>query len=214
MLIQSLTFMDTNKNIILLLSLFTASLFFQQCSCNKTLGLDCAQVKYSFELPVKGFPDKGSILIGDTIWLEINETTNFKNGQNGEMVDYSGASNLGSAIGFSYRDTVLKQWVDAVSRFKFSLQKGTELKVTPLDIQYRFSEENGRYIFKLGVIPKEKGLHSLLFSSSNNTYRNSDKCTKANFIINFKNTNQHYYLSPSYNGQTNLVGGDYYFIVK
>lgn len=205
--------MGTKKTTTVVIGALISLLLFTKAGCNK-MPLDCANVKYSFQLPVKAYPDKDTVNVGDTIWLEINESTNFINSQSGETIDYSGVGNLGSAIGFSYRDTVLKQWVDAASRFHFLLIKGRELKKTPLDIEYSFAEEAGRYLFKLGVIPIEKGLHSLLFNNSNNTYRNSDKCTKANFIINFKNTNQHYYLSPSYNGQTNLVGGDYYFVVK
>ncbi len=183
-----------------------------KCDCKK-LQLDCTQIKYNFQLPVKAFPDKDSVNIGDTIWLEINESTTLKN-TDGSIINYGGAANLGSAIGFSKRDTVLKEWVDAVNHFSFYLIKGAELKVTSLDIQYRFSEQNSMYTFKLGVIPKLKGLYSLLFSNSNNTYRDNDKCTKANFNIIFENTNQHYQLSPFYVPGSNPKGGDYYFVVR
>ncbi len=206
--------METKKINIIIAGALVSAFLFINANCNKYF--DCANSRYSFDLPVKAFPNKDTINInvGDTIWLEIKEPTLIKDGRTGEMIDYSGTSNLGSAISFSYRNTVLNQWVDGADRFKFSLKKGVELKVTQLTVQYRFIEENGYYIFKLGVIPKESGLHRLLFSSSNNTYRNSDKCTKASFSINFKSTNQHYYLNPNYNGQTGFVGGDYYFFVK
>lgn len=186
---------------------------FIYAKCNKS-PLDCANTVYSFQLPVKAFPNKDTINVGDTVWLEINEPTLIKDGRTGELIDYSGTSNLGSAVSFLYWNNVSNTGVEGSARFNFILDKGVVLKVTPLTIQYRFIEVNSRYIFKLGVIPKEKGLHSLLFSNSNNTFRDSDKCTKASFTINFKNTNQHYYLSPSYTGQTGLVGGDYYFFVK
>ncbi len=189
------------------------ALLFIEANCTK-LPIDCAKTVYSFQLPVKAFPDKDTFNIGDTIWLEINEPTLIRDGISGEMVDYSGTSNLGSAISFLYWDNLINAWSEGISRFKFSIEKGTELKVTPLTIQYRFIESTDRYLFKLGVIPKEKGLHSLLLSSSNNTFRENDKCTKASFTINFKDTDQHYYLSPSYTGQTGLIGGDYYFYVK
>lgn len=73
-------------------------------------------------------------------------STDFENNQSGEIIDYSGAINFGSALSFTCRDTVLKQWLEAADRFNFSLVKGTELKVTSLDVQYRFLEENGRYL--------------------------------------------------------------------
>jgi len=203
--------MGTNKN-MLAVSLFTASLFLQQCSCTKTLGLDCAEIKYSFELPVKGYPDKDSISTGDTIWLEINESTSFKDDQSGQMIDYSNAGNIGSALGFQIYDSIQQNWYPAISQFLFLLTKGKELKRTPLDIEYSFAEETGRYLFKLGVIPKVKGLYRIVFSNSNNTYRNNDKCTKANFIINFKETNHNRHLT-GYTGP-DVPGGDLNFYVK
>lgn len=199
-------------NKYMFIPLVFASLFLLKC---KKLQIDCTQVKYSFKLPVKAFPDKDTINIGDTIWLEINESVTFKN-TDGNLINYSGAANLGSAIGFSYRDTNLKQWVDAADQFFFFLSKGTESTNTnpKLYREYLFSEQNGIYAFKLGVIPKRKGLYSLILSNSNNTYRNSDKCTKANFSIIFQNTNQHYSLSPFYVPGTNPTGRDYYFFVR
>ena len=189
------------------------ALLFTKANCTK-FPIDCANTIYSFELAVKAFPNKDTIGIGNTIWLEINEPTLIRDGITGEMIDYSGTSNLGSAVSFLYWDKQLNTWVESSSRFNYLLKKGIELRKTSLVIEYRFIEENGHYLFKLGVIPKEIGLHVLLFSNSNNTYRNSDKCTKAGFTINFRNTDQHYYLSPSYTGQTGLVGGDYYFFVQ
>jgi hypothetical protein len=204
--------METKQNFIIAGSVI-AALMFIEANCTK-FPIDCADTKYSFELPVKAFPNKDTIHVGDTIWLEINEPTLIRDGRTGEMIDYSGTSNLGTALSFSFRDIAINQWIDGANRFNFILDKGIELKKNPLDIQYRFIEQSGRYVFKLGVIPKENGLHCLLFSNSNNTYRNSDKCTKAGFTINFRDTDQHYYLSPSYTGQTGLVGGDYYFFVQ
>ncbi len=212
---QYSNFMDT-KNIKIVTTVFITAVVFINARCNKT-PLDCADTKYSFQLSIKAYPDKDTINIGDTVWLEINESTSFQNGQSGQTVDYSGAENLGSVLSFGNYDTTLRSWVNEnPNSFDLDLFSGYGKLVnqTAIDLEYLFSERENRYRFLLGVVPKKKGLFSLLFSNSGNTYRRSDKCTKANFIINFKNTNQHYYLSPSYNGQTDLVGGDYYFVVK
>ncbi len=192
--------------------LFILAFFVQQSSCNK----NCVETTYNFELPVKAYPDKDTIKVGDTIWVEINSRTDFLDKSTNKTINYAGAANLGSAIGFSFRDTVNKKWVDAANDFKFSLLKGLNTNSSNINLyrEYLFSEEAGYYVFKLGIMPQKKGLYSFLLSNSNNTYRQNDKCTKANFTIIFRNTNQHYYLSPSYSGQTNLEGGDYYFIVN
>jgi len=205
--------METKKINLIIAGAFITALLFIKANCTK-LPFDCAKIVYSFQLPVKAFPDKDTIEVGDTIWLEINEPTLIRDGISGEMINFSGTSNLGSAISFRYWDKLLSTWIEGAGRYEFILYKGNELKATSLSIEYRFIEEGGQYRFKVGIIPKEKGLQRLLFSSSNNTFRENDKCTKASFTINFKDTDQHYYLSPSYTGQTGLIGGDYYFYVK
>ena len=184
----------------------------QQSSCNK----NCVETTYSFELPVKGYPANDTVSIGDSIWIEINSKTELEDKATNKTINYSGAANLGSAISFSLWDSLNNKWKDAANDFKFTLLKGVNTNNSNINLvrEYLFSEEGGFYLFKLALIPQKKGLYSYLLSNSNNIYRVNDKCTKANFRIVFRNTNQHYYLSPFYIGQTNLEGGDYYFKVK
>lgn len=208
--------MDTKKKNSIIAGALISALLFIRAGCSKT-PLDCASTKYSFVLPVKAYPDKDTVNIGDTIWFEINEGTSFKNGQTGEIVDYSGAANLGSVLSFGNYNTVLKSWTnESPNSFSLVISNGYGKLVnqTAIDIEYLFSEKDKNYIFLLGVVPKKSGLFSLLFSNSNNTYRKNDKCTKANFNILFENTNQHYPLNPFYIPGTNPRGGDYYFVVK
>jgi hypothetical protein len=178
-------------------------------------GKNCTNVTYGFELPVKALPDKDTLNIGDTLWFEINHSTDFIN-TDGKKITFSNAANLGSLLSFD-KLSIAGTFTDhAANLFIFILKEGTEIKAfdNTWERNYLFAEKDAYYKFLLAVIPKEKGKFRLLFSNSNNTFRKNDKCTKANFTINFRNTNQHYYLSPFYTGQTNLVGGDYYFVVK
>ena len=124
--------MDINKYVLAILLL--TSLFLMKFTCKK-LEIDCTQVKYNFQLLVKAYPNKDSINIGDTLWLEINESVTFKNTDSG-TINYGGAENLGTAVGFQLYNPVTKDWIDAVNKFAFYLMKGTELKITSLDIQY------------------------------------------------------------------------------
>lgn len=106
----------------------------------------------------------------------------------------------------------MPQWVDAADEFIYVLVEGTEKN--PIRPRYRESmdsQKNGRYFLKVGIMPKSKGTFSVVFGNAANVYRKNDKCTKANFTLNFKNTNQHYYLSPFYQGGAFV--GDYYFKV-
>jgi hypothetical protein len=89
-----------NRSIVIACAILTAFLFIK-ANCTK-IPFDCAKTVYSFQLPVKAFPDKDTINIGDTIWLEINERTLIRDGICGEMINYSGTGNLGSALSISF----------------------------------------------------------------------------------------------------------------
>jgi hypothetical protein len=193
----------------ILLLIGIASLQFQ---CNK--GLRCAETVYGFGISIKAYPDNEILKIGDTLWFDINEATTLKDGT-GNMVDYSGAVNLGCVVNFD-RLSPANQFTEAsADRFRFLLNKGQQTQSIDATFarEYLFREENGLYLFQLGIIPKDTGTFRVLFSDAANVYRKQDKCTKATFSLLFKNTDQHYYLSPFYNGDTSLVGRDYYFKV-
>ena len=169
---------------------------------------------YYFQASAKAYPDKDSIQIGDTIWLEINCPTSFTDISSGQTIDYSEAANFGSAIGVGQlfgQDSV----VPAANEFNYQLAEGnTVVNANVNQIrEYRFVQTNNSYLFKLAVMPKEKGFFGISFSPSVNVYRNSDKCTKANFNIEFKNTNQHFYLNENLQGDTASSVGSYYFKV-
>lgn len=183
----------------------------QQSSCNK----NCTETTYSFQLPIKAYPNLDSINVGDTIWLEINEPTSLKS--NNSIIDYSGAENLGSVIDFQKIDSVNKTFIESVPKFEYRIIYGNEIRRTNLFIEYNFSELNNRFVFKLAVIPKEKGIYRIGFGSSNNTYRKGDKCTKANFMINFKETISHDYYIRLVNATAPInipVTNNYFFKVK
>jgi len=196
--------------VLLLLIVGVACLQFQ---CNKSL--DCANNRYGFEIGIKAYPDKDSVKVGDTLWLEMNEPTTLKDGGTGNMVDYSGAANLGSVISFHRLSPANEFTEPSAGKFKMLLIEGRQVESidSTWERQYLFAELDQFYVFKIGIISKDTGIFRLIFSNAANIYRNSDRCTKAAFSINFKNTDQHYHLNPFYTGDTSIVGGDYYFRV-
>ncbi len=195
----------------LLLLIALASLNFQ---CKKRFG--CADTVYSFEIGIKAYPDSDSINIGDTIWLEINTPDILRDKQTNALINYSGVENLGSVISFQKLDNN-SFTIKALNKFKLILLKGTKVNNTidpDLFNEYLFDDKNGYYQFKLGVIALEAGVFRIALSNAANVYRKSDGCTKANFVINFEQTSQHYYLYPGFQGNPNEKSGTYYFKVK
>lgn len=178
----------------------------------------CANTVYNFEIGIKAYPDLDTIHVADTLWFEINSSTTFTDLASNNNVDYSGSKNLGSAMGFGQffgKDSVK----DAANSFEYILVKGQNVN-NPFVLkirEYLFVEQNNSYLFKLGVIPKEKGIFGIGFSNAANVFRSNDQCTKASFNIFFQNTRQHYFLNPNINSNntdTTKPSGSYYFAVN
>lgn len=184
-----------------------------KATCNKA-GVDCTKVTNRFEISAKVTPDYDTIKAGDSLVLEISESTSFIDVNTGQSINFSNAANLGTAIGFQRYDSLARFWHDAAESFRFYLVKG---KSTPslnelLFREYLFAETNNRYLFKLILVPRQKGLFRLVFSNSSNTYRKNDPCPKANFAINLKETSHNRGLvGPA---DESIPGGDFYFIVN
>ncbi len=193
------------------LLLIIASGFFINANCNKN---DCAPASYLFKIGVRATPDLDSINIRDTIWLDINESTSLLNTQSGTFVSFNNADNLGSNIGFQ---EVLSatQFRNAANDFNYKLISGRETVNTNQQLfrEYLFAEQNNRYVFKLGVIPLVTGVYRLVLGNAGNVTRNNSNCERASFIIDFKETDQHFYFFPG-GGGTSPGGGAYYFKVK
>ncbi len=194
------------KNILILLLIFEISI---SSSCNK---LNCANTVYNFQISGKIYPDKDSIHIGDTIWVEINASTQFIDITSGKIIDYSGAINLGNALsvdiftGGSISDPGTAY---AANKFNYFLLAGNSVNnsFTERIREYLFSENNSKYSFKLAIIPLLKGIYTIAISNAANVYRQSDKCAKASFEINLQNTNQHLYFYQ--NNRPGYVMSDY-----
>lgn len=172
-------------------------LFYSSCcifaNCNK----NCITASYSFKIGVRATPDFDSINIRDTIWLDINEPTTLMSLQSGNQINFSNATYLSAEIGFQ---EVLSatQFRNAANDFEFKLIAGSGITSTNPQLlkDYILLEQNGRYIFRLGVIPKTIGVYRLVFVNAANVFRNNSNCEKASFQFDFQNTNQHFYLYP------------------
>lgn len=163
--------------------------------CNKHIG--CADAVYNFEMGIKAFPDNESIRIGDTVWLALDEPTTQTDLQTGRMIDYSNASNLGTAISMAELLSANNINTEANSFFKFTLIIGSEVPRPDTNKfkEYSFAETNNHYKFQVAIIPMKVGVYKIFISNAANVYRKNNRCTKADFGINFKNTNQHLYLN-------------------
>lgn len=196
---------------VAMLAIYVATVF---TSCIK--GKNCTNHGYGFQMAAKIYPDYDSIQIGDTIFVELKEPINLNDLNTGNIVNFTGAENLGTGIAF---DELLGNAVrkSAANDFTLILLKGSEVVNADPNLlrQYRFKEENGFYVFKLAVIPKKTGIYRTGVSDAVNVNTVENKCEKAGFSITLKETNQHLYYNQWNFGVTpNLPNGVYCFKVK
>lgn len=181
-----------NRPILLIMGI---ALTFSRC----TEKFNCDRTVYTFQINIEAFPDKDSIHIGDTVWLTVNTKAQFKDTISGKEIDYGGAENLGPAI--SYLKLIGGNFsnpgvLPAANSFNNILITGKLTSNLKAD-QFRgflFQGDSGTYKFRLGIVPKERGIFVISPGNAANVYRKNDKCTKASFMITFKNTDQHLYL--------------------
>lgn len=166
-------------------------------SCNKRI--NCKDIIYSFETSIKAYPDLDSLNINDTIWIEFFCPTRLVDVYSGQTVDYSGAENFGTAIGiFEFTGGSISNpgGIGAVDAFEYKLVYGVFIPDSHLPNEnkdYEFAEIGNEYRFKLGIIPKRRGIFTFSPGDAANVYTKKNKCDKAGFSITFANTNQHLY---------------------
>lgn len=168
------------------------------CSCNK-IKTACIDNGYSFKIGAKVFPDKDSINVGDTIWIEITTPTSLIDITSNKIINYSGALNFDNSFSFgkftgdgSFSDPGA---IYSANDFITNAVEGHRVDnpATEGFREFSFLENNNLYKLKVAIIPKKIGIYAIGISDGVNVNRESDKCTKSNFSVSIENTNQHFY---------------------
>ena len=177
--------------------LFLISCLSIYSSCKKRI--NCNEIIYSFQTNIKAFPDLDSIYINDTIWLDFSCPTQLLDAYSARTVNYTGAENFGTDVSFlefTGGSVANPGGIAAADAFEYKLIYGIFIPDNHLPNQnkdYKFIEIGNEYKFKLGVIPKRRGIFTVSPGNATNVYTKNNKCDKANFSITFANTNQHLY---------------------
>ena len=185
-------------------------------TCKKGGILGCHQ-SFAFTIDAKVFPDKDTVNIGDTIFVEVNFPTTLTDSSSGEIANLNGGSGVSTDMGFvKLVNNSPIELDDAVADFDFKLINGKELPTSKPQLikLYSFDESGSQILFKLAIVPKVTGTFSFNLGSAPDAEEKNSRCPT--FTLNYllKNTtNQHYYLYP---GGSNVTpeGADYYFYVR
>lgn len=170
------------------------SFFAISASCNKHF--DCRGTVHSFEAFFKAYPDRDSIHVNDTIWIELKTPTHLKDLTTNQEVDYSEAANLGTVIRYAelLGGNVLNPGaIGGANHFDNIHINGSPLEPLKPEEErvFNFKEENSMYLFKVGIVPKKQGVFLIGMGNADNVYQKDNNCRKSNFRMTFKETNQH-----------------------
>jgi len=170
---------------------------------------------YSFDIGIKAFPDKDSMKVGDTLHLIVNSPVRLMDQRTNTEVNYKGAVNLGTVISFARLIDTNNAKV-ATGNFNYELKTGKTVKNANGDKfkEYLFEEIDQTYQFNLAIVPQKVGVYKLFVSNAANVFRKNDKCTKAGFDINFKNTDQHLYYNKIITPNMTLPIGEGVYLFK
>lgn len=180
--------------------LFMLIILFVVTIINSGCPKPCIEANYSFSVNSQLIPDKDSIHIGDTIYLESSFSQQLTEQSSGQIIDYNNSTGIGSALAVSklpIGDTIAQ---DAVFDFDYVSISGriyNDRSIPRPDgvQQLTYGETNGNYVLKVGLIAKKKGNYILgIGNGLSNGRKKSRNCEKASFNITLSNTDQHFYL--------------------
>ena len=158
---------------------------------------DSIRYQFSVDTAISIYPDKDSIHIGDTIWIEMHVPTNLFDSYSSKYIDFSKAVNFGEdiVVGILTGGSILNPGTaDASDSVSYILVNGRNAGISKTGVRnYFFDESNGIYFLKVGIVPKNIGKYYLGFGSPTGVYKKNDYCTKAAFNLFISNTNQHLY---------------------
>ncbi len=169
----------------------------------------CVEANLSFKVHAWMVPDKDSIQIGDTLYLESVFQTNLMDERTSQVIDYSNSEGIGSTLTVSslpLNDTIAR---DAAFDFDYVSIKGkiyNDRSIPRPDgvQQLTYGEIIGKYGLKIGLIPQKKGRYILAIGKGLSNGRKKGKnCEKAAFNISITSTNQHFYLMNEW--KTNYI---------
>ncbi|NJO03797.1 MAG: hypothetical protein HC880_20935 [Bacteroidia bacterium] len=146
--------MDIKKSTIIALLLGAMMIFLTSCP------EVCIDPVYTFGISGQFSPEKDSIRVGDTLFLNFRFSTNLRDLQSGQMIDYSKAENLAATLRvteFIKGETLAKGAVNAFLYHNVtgSIYNNASVPNAETVQQLRFVEANGFYHLEVGLIPKK-----------------------------------------------------------
>lgn len=185
--------------------LITAVQLFLGASCNKDRPRQC-RGGYSFEATSEWSPQRRIYGIGDTLYLTSTIPKTLIDGINTSIiVDFSNSVAIGGGIGMGYVDTVQRIPLPGRNKFSFFAITGAIGERTVAADQgpaFTYAEQLTSYVFKCGIICKERGIYVFSVSDLKSPGIRGKDCTNADFNMTLTNSEKNLDL---YEGATGIT---------
>jgi hypothetical protein len=179
--------------------LITATQFLSSASCHKDTTRPCNNfTPYNFLVTAQWQSEQDIYRTGDTIYLISSFSKDLLNTLDNVQINYNNAVGIGGSISIGLLDTITHQRLPANDSFNIISFVGSFEKF-PINtinqgINFSYLELNSTYEFKIGFIPKYKGIYGIGVSDLRSLGLKGKNCTNANFDMTIINNNKHLYL--------------------
>lgn len=158
-------------------------------------GRSCIEAQYNFNMQEVFYPEKDSVLVGDTIFMESSHSTFFNDTLTNKLIDFSESDIGGSLRLLRFPDTSTSP-IGGINDFEILILNGKALGNDNIPAEnkgFYFEEANNNYTLKLGFIAKQKGIYGISLANSIGIVKRKNSCEKANITILNGNNNNHLY---------------------
>ena len=156
-------------------------------------GKGCVEAQYNFNMQEVFYPERDSILIGDTLFIEASHSTTFNDTLTNKLIDFSG-SNIGGSLRVLRLPDSSTIAVGGMNDFNILVLKGSAVGndyIPSENKEFVFGESNNNYDLKIGFVAKQKGLFLMSLGNSLGIIKKRGGCEKANILITNANINNH-----------------------
>ncbi len=180
--------MTINKRVTLV-----AYLLILISACGKETTKPCRNAAYSFKITSTWSPQRLNYNIADTIHLESVFPKTLVDLQSNQLIDYSGAKSIGGNLIFYKLDSINHTFIPSFDKFFIGAVNGsfnTNTSVPNKIINIVYSETASLYIFRVAIVPLERGIFALAIVDLGSQGIVGKNCTNAGFVNTLTNTDK------------------------
>lgn len=180
------------------------------CGCQKP----CNEPDYNFTVFESFSPEKESMNIGDTLYLDCKIPKMEKDNNTGQVINFSNLANLGDNLIIS-DISKFDAKREAADSFSYVNIYGKIYSDNNGAKQFQFMETDSTYRLKVGLILLKAGSYIFTIPDIPGVYRNGHiRCGVGNYAVLNSNINKHLYLFEDLWGALSIYDRNRSYCIK